>query len=80
MTTVKAPESGKFEVRGDKLDLVTVIRGKIVFNVTDTSKYWYEKGYTKEVRRVINKKDKTFRYGGHLIDLSKVNGIEAALS
>ena len=75
-----APTSGKFEVRGDKLDLVTVIRGKIVFNVTDTSKYYYEKGHIREERRVINKKNKTFRYGGNTIDLSNVNGIEEALS
>lgn len=74
--TIQVTDSGKCKIGSLNLDFYGGQHGKIYFNVTDHSKFMYENGYQKKgISRVLTK-NKTIRYAGCVLDLSKVNGIQ----
>jgi hypothetical protein len=72
---IVASKEGKATVHGLSLNFSTVLKGKIYFSVEDSSKWWHEKGHTKQCSRVI-RKDKTISFDGVTLDISKINGMD----
>ena len=76
MKTVKLPKTGKLKAGfGLRFDIVGYSRGNVILEVTDTDKYYYEKGHKYEVRRKLTK-NKTFRFDSKVFDCSEVAGFD----
>jgi hypothetical protein len=73
MPTFKVQANGKFREGAWHLDFAHYNNGKVLVRDTDTTKFYYEKGYEKTVSRVV--KNKTVKYQNILFDLSEVIGV-----
>ena len=56
--------------------IVSYIRGYLVLEVIDTSKFRYETGY-KTIKKVRLTKNKTFKFRKITYDVSGLNGIDS---
>jgi hypothetical protein len=73
---IKIKEDGKVYEGGWNFSIVAYDRGIVYIRTIDDNKWYYEKGYEKEVKRKLNKKNMTIRFENRVWDLSEVAGFD----
>lgn len=72
---IKLEENGKYNTPfGLKFNIIGFEKDSVILDVTDTDKYFYEKGHKYTVKRKINFKTKNFRFNNKNFNIENVNG------
>jgi hypothetical protein len=74
--SIKIKEDGKVYEGGWNFSIVAYDRGFVYIRTIDDNKWYYEKGYEKEVKRKLNKKNMTIKFENRTWDLSGVAGFD----